>query len=73
MVACSSIMLFSPITIGPASAIIEALGWTTVILPMVITPFSLLSKHTIAPGAILTLQKNKNKFLVHGEIAVWSL
>lgn len=32
--ACSSIRLPSPITIGPASAIIRALGWTTVLGPV---------------------------------------
>lgn len=31
--ACSSIKLPSPITMGPASAIIRAFGWTTVLGP----------------------------------------
>lgn len=31
--ACSSIRLPSPITMGPASAMIRAFGWTTVLGP----------------------------------------
>lgn len=34
MSACSSIRLPSPITIGPASAMIRALGWITVLGPV---------------------------------------
>jgi len=56
MRACSSTMLHSPMIIGPASAMIEALGWITVMLPIVISPRSSHSLHTIAPGAIFTLK-----------------
>lgn len=59
MVAFSSIMLFSPIKIGPASAKIEALSRTNVLFPMVIVPLSWLSKHTIAPASIFTLKKKR--------------
>ena len=54
--ACSSTILLSPIIIGPASAMIEALGCITVMLPMVISPFNSHSLHTIAPEAILMLK-----------------
>lgn len=56
--ACSSTMLHSPMMIGPASAIMEALGCTTVMLPIVISPRNSHSLHTTAPGAIFTLELN---------------
>ena len=66
MEACSSIMLFSPIMTGPASAMIVAFGCITVMLPTVIVPRSLLSTHTTAPGAIVMLipQGNLKKTFV---------
>jgi hypothetical protein len=42
--------------IGPASAMIEALGWITVMLPIVMSPRNSHSLQTIAPGAIFTLK-----------------
>lgn len=55
MIAISSIMFPSPIIIGPASAMILALGWIIVFDPIVISPFKILSSHTKAPTAIFTL------------------
>jgi hypothetical protein len=52
-------MLLSPITIGPASAIIDALGLTVVLLPIEILPLSLDSTKTIAPGDIVTLKQER--------------
>ena len=48
-------MLLSPMTMGPERAKILALGCTTVREPMVISPCSSLSLHTMAPLAILSL------------------
>ena len=56
IVAISSMIFPSPIIIGPASAKIIALGCTTVLGPIVISPFSMLSSHTIAPTAIFSLK-----------------
>ena len=39
MRACSSIKFPSPITMGPASAMIRALGWTTVLGPTDTKPY----------------------------------
>lgn len=58
IVAISSIMFPSPIMIGPASAMILALGWIIVFGPIVMSPFNILSSHTKAPTAIFTLQKD---------------
>ena len=41
--------------IGPDSAIILALGWMTVLAPMVMSPFSSDSLQTTAPVEIFTL------------------
>ena len=50
MTACSSMRLFSPIMMGPASAMMVAFGWTTVRAPIDTSPSNLLSLHTTAPG-----------------------
>lgn len=61
IVAISSIILPSPIIIGPASARIHALGWMTVFAPIVMSPFRILSSHTTAPGPIFKLYKHKHQ------------
>lgn len=55
IVAISSIILPSPMIIGPASARMHALGWIIVFAPMEMSPFRILSSHTTAPGAIFKL------------------
>lgn len=59
ILACSSIKHFSPIIIGPASAMIVALGCTIVPAPIVISPLSLDSSQTRAPTRIFMLQFRK--------------
>lgn len=54
---CSSMILFSPMTIGPPKARIFALGWMTVRDPIVISPCNSHSQQTTAPLAIFALQK----------------
>ncbi len=44
-----------PMMMGPDSAIIFALGWITVFVPIVISPFNSHSLQTMAPGAIFIL------------------
>lgn len=68
IITCSSIIFPSPITTGPASAIIVAQGWITVIDPTVTSPRNFASLQTIAPWYILTLKikialsrKNENR------------
>ena len=56
---CSSIMLFSPMIMGPEEAIILALGWITVRVPIVMSPWRSHSEQTIAPLAIFTLGIDK--------------
>lgn len=63
---CSSIRLFSPMMIGPASAIIWALGWTTVFLPMVMSPFRSHSVQTTAPWWIFMLEWRQNQWVTTG-------
>lgn len=43
--------------IGPASAMILALGCITVFGPIVMSPFKILSSHTKAPADIFRLHK----------------
>lgn len=56
ILACSSIKHFSPIIIGPASAMIVALGCTIVPAPIVISPLSFDSSQTRAPTKIFILK-----------------
>ena len=58
MVACSSIRLFSPMMIGPASATILALGCTTVLAPTDTSPTRELSLQTTAPGAMCSSEED---------------
>lgn len=60
---CSSMRLFSPMMIGPASAMIWALGWTTVFLPMVMSPFRSHSVQTTAPWWIFMLKWRQNQWV----------
>lgn len=57
IVEYSSIIQYSAIIIGPPSAIMVTLGWTTVPPPMVMSPSNVQSSQTVAPGSILTLKK----------------
>lgn len=59
IVAYSSIKQFSPMMIGPASAIIVTRGWIMHPPEMVISPMNVLSSHsqTIAFGIIFKLQR----------------
>lgn len=46
---------YSAIIMGPPSAMMVTLGWMTVPPPIVISPSSVQSSQTVAPGKILIL------------------
>ena len=53
MRANSSTMLLGPMMMGPPSAMIDALGCTTVPVPIVTSPWMLEVLHTMAPGSMV--------------------
>merc|ERR1719433_711719 len=61
----SSMTLLSPMMMGPASAMILALGCTKHLCPIEISPFSSASAHTCVPAPIL------NAVLIPPGAALW--